>query len=153
MKSVVILGLGNTLMSDEGIGVRVAQAVQQDAGLPDSVEVLDLGSGGLRALHLIKDRAKAVFVDCAFMDEAPGVMRRFTPDEARSRKVQTRLSMHESDLLQTIELSRQLGECPGDVVIIGIQPGEVAPGEGLSEALANHLAEYADSVLAEVGAN
>lgn len=151
MRPVIILGLGNTLMSDEGIGVKVAQALQHGGCVPDHVEVLDLGSGGLRVLHHIKDRAKAVFVDCAFMNEEPGVWRRFSPDEARSTKVQTGLSLHEGDVLQAIELSRLLGECPDEVIIIGVQPEVVTPGEALSPVLAARLEEYRDVVLSEVG--
>jgi len=95
-------------------------------------------------------RRKAVFIDCAFMDEAPGTIRRFTPDQVSSQKALAGLSLHEGDLLKIIELSRSLGECPPEVVIFGIQPQSIEPGEALSPALSTRLDEYADAVAAEL---
>lgn len=151
MKPVALIGLGNLLMSDEGIGVRVVEEILRRGGLPDDVEVMDMGTAGLQVLHAIAGRRKAVFVDCAFMDEEPGALRRFTPDEVASRKVRTRLTLHEGDLLNTLALSRKLGECPEDVVLFGIQPAETSLGETLSPPLAERIPDYADAVGREIG--
>lgn len=152
MNATVIIGLGNLYMSDEGIGVRVAMALAEDPRVPEGVDVTDLGTGGFAVLHELEGRARAIFVDCAFIDEAPGTWRRFTPDEVASRKVATRLSLHEGDLLRTLELARKLDQCPEEVVLIGIQPGVTDAGADLSPPLADRLAEYAEAVLEEVGA-
>jgi hydrogenase maturation protease len=146
----VIIGLGNTLMRDEGIGVAVAARLQRCTDLPAQLEVVDLGSGGMGVLHEIRGRRKAVIVDCAYMNSPPATMRRFTLDEVRSAKVQTRLSLHEGDLLQTLELARHLGDLPPDVMIYGIEPESVAFGEGLSDALARRLDDYAASIRQEI---
>jgi hydrogenase maturation protease len=114
------------------------------------VDVIDLGTGGLAVVHEMAHRPKVIFVDCALMDEAPGTLRRFTPDEVVTRKIQTRLSLHEGDLMQSIALSRQLGECPPEIVIFGIQPKRVEMGESLSNELQARLSEYEERVLAEV---
>ena len=66
--------------------------------------------------------------------------------EVRSRKVRTRMSAHEGDLLSTLALSRQLGECPETVVLYGIQPLRVEPGEGLTPRLERRLPVYARRV-------
>ena len=147
---VAVIGLGNPLMSDEGVGVRVV-AELREAGPPfPGVDVLDLGTSGMHVLHELEGRTKVVFVDCAEMGEAPGALRRFTPEEVVSRKVRTRLSLHEGDLLHTLALARELGACPRDVVILGIQPETVAPGERLSPPLAARLGEYGKAVCTEV---
>jgi hydrogenase maturation protease len=86
-KPVVVLGLGNPLMGDEGIGVYLIERLADSAADYPSVDVLDAGTGGLSVLHCIEGRRKAIFIDCAFMDETPGTIRRFTPEEVRSRKV------------------------------------------------------------------
>ncbi len=146
----VLIGMGNPLMRDEGIGPRVLEALNERNLVPPGVEVADLGTAGFQVLHVIAGRRKAVFIDCARMSETPGTMRRFTPDEVKSQKVLTRLSLHEGDLLHTLELSRQLGERPEEVVIFGVEPDEIAPGQELSAALAARLDEYVEAVTAEL---
>ena len=84
------------------------------------------------------------------MGEAQGVMRRFTPEEVRSKKVKRRYSLHEGDLLDNLELSRNLCECPEDIVIFGIEPKEIAPGEGLSEELQGNIKYYIETILKEL---
>ncbi len=145
---VVIIGMGNLLMGDEGIGVRLAEQLGQCGGLPAGVEVIDLGTAGLGALHVIAGRRKAVIIDCCYMNEAPGVMRRFTPEDVRSKKVVTRLSVHEADVMSVIELSKRLGECPEEVVLFGIQPQRVEQTAALSRELEGQLADY-EAVLQE----
>ena len=145
-----IIGLGNPLMGDEGIGVLVAQALERGHDIPDGVDVIEMGTGGLAVVHEMAHRPKVVFVDCALMDKEPGTIRRFTPDEVVTRKVQPRLSLHEGDLMQSIKLSRQLDECPEEIVIFGIQPQRVEMGAGLTPTLEQRLNEYAGLVLEEV---
>lgn len=149
MKPAAVIGIGNPLMKDEGVGVHVAEALRDTAEVP-GVEFLDGGTAGMVILRMMADRPKVVFVDCAMMGEDPGRMRRFTPDEVKDRKILNGLSLHEGNLLDTIDLSRQLGELPRDVVIYGIQPAEVGIGEELSPVLADRMKEYTREILAEV---
>jgi hydrogenase maturation protease len=151
MKQTRIICLGNPLMRDEGIGIHLASGLSSRLADHSGVEVLDLGTGGLTVIHAIEGRKKVVFVDCAIMGEVPGTMRRFTPEEVRSKKVKTRYSLHEGDLLNTLELSRNLGECPEDIVIFGIEPIQVAPGEGLCEELQSNIPLYVETILKEIG--
>jgi hydrogenase maturation protease len=138
-------------MSDEGVGIRVLAALEASGALPDAVELIDLGTGGLRLLHETADREKLVFIDCAFMGEAPGTVRRFTPDEVRSVKAGMRGSVHEGDLLSNLALARRMGRCPDDVVIFGIEPASVDPGLELTDALASRVEDYARRVREEIG--
>jgi len=149
-KGIVIVGLGNTLMSDEGIGIHVLREVMACPKCPENIEFVDLGSSAINVVHAIAGRQKAVLIDCAFMDEPAGTIRRFTPDEAISTKIMAHLSLHEGDLLGALELSRRLGEYPQNVVIFGIQPESISPGEHLSSPLQEHLATYATAVLQEL---
>ena len=150
MKPVLIICLGNPLMRDEGIGIRLAsELVGHLADNPD-VEVMDLGTGGLTVIHVIEGREKIIFVDCAIMGQAPGCINRFTPEQVRSKKVGMRYSVHEGDLLNTIRLSRSLGQCPEDIVIFGIEPKEIADGEGLTSELENNIQQYVQTILKEL---
>ena len=150
MKDILVVGLGNALMADEGVGLAVVRELAQQAGPDLATDVIELGTGGLDLVHALAGRRKAVIVDCALMDEPAGVLRRFTPESVRSRKAGGGFSPHHGDVLETIALARRLGECPSEVVIFGVQPASVAPGEGLSPALRERLPQYVAAVRAEL---
>jgi hydrogenase maturation protease len=147
---VVVLGLGNPLMADEGIGVHLIERLTKLAAQYPGVDFVDAGTGGLSVLHLLKGRRKAIIIDCAFMDEEPGAIRRFTPDDVRSTKILAHQSLHEADLLHILNLAKQLDQSPEHVVIFGIQPERVAPGIGLSDTLSTRIDAYLSQILCEV---
>jgi len=141
-RPVVVLGLGNPLMADEGIGVCLVERLLESADQYPGVDFVDAGTGGLSILYQIEDRRKAIVIDCAFMDEPPGTIKRFTPEEVQSVKVLAHQSLHEADLMQIIALARQLGQAPDEIVIFGIQPQQVEPALGLSRTLMERIDEY-----------
>jgi hydrogenase maturation protease len=104
----------------------------------------------MSVLHLIDGRAKAVFIDCAFMDEEPGTLRRFTPEDVRSTKVLAHQSLHDADLLHILTLAEQFGQRPDDVVIFGIQPEVVETRQEISKALLDRAEDYLGEILAEL---
>lgn len=148
-QEVVVIGLGNPLMTDEGIGIHLIAKLTGGAEFPN-VGFHDLGTSGTRVLHAIAGKGKAIFVDCALMGEEPGVIRRFTPEDVQSTKNLGQFSLHEGDLFSILELSRRLGECPSEIVIFGIQPQVVSPGRSLSPVLSAKLDEYVDIITAEL---
>jgi len=149
-KPVIVIGLGNTLMSDEGAGVRVVERLLDFAGRFPLVDFVDAGTAGMSILHLITDKDKAIFIDCARMGEKPGAIRKFTPQEIKSAKVLAHRSLHETDLIKVIDLAGQLGQCPAEMVIFGIEPEVVEPGAGLSETLAGKVEHYVSVVCQEL---
>lgn len=148
-KPIVVLGLGNPLMADEGIGVYLIERLMAFADRYPSVEFVDAGTGGLSVLYHFEGRRKAIFVDCAFMDEPPGTIRRFTPDEVRSTKVLAHQSLHEADLMRIIAMARELGQAPDEVVIFGIQPERLEFHQGLTPVLMDKIDEYIAQILHE----
>ena len=147
---IVVLGLGNPLMADEGIGVHLIERLAQMAARYPGVDFVDAGTASLSVLHQIEGRRKAIFVDCAFMDEEPGVIRRFTPGDVRSTKVLARQSLHETDLLRVLCLAKQLDQVPEQVVIFGIQPGLVTPSGDLSAVLSGKIDAYLSEIISEL---
>jgi len=149
-RPIVVLGLGNPLMADEGIGVYLVERLMASAARYPAVDFVDAGTGGLSILYHIEERRKAIVIDCAFMDEPPGAIRRFAPDQVQSVKVLAHQSLHEADLMQIIALARQLGQAPDEIVIFGIQPQRVEPGLGLSRTLMERMDEYISAVSHEL---
>lgn len=149
-KDVVVVGLGNTLMTDEGIGsVVVGSFLARQKDFP-SVEFVDAGTGGMALLHIIAGRKKAILIDCAIMGTEPGTIRRFTPEEVKNIKQLSHYSLHEADVLKIIEMSRELGQCPQKIVIYGIEPKRVESGRQLSETLSARLPEYTETIADEL---
>ena len=150
-KDVVVVGLGNLLMTDEGAGLHVIQELMAMSERFSHVEFIELGSSTMSVVHAIAGRQKAILIDCACMDQPAGTIRRFTPEEVISNKASAGFSLHEGDLLGELALSRQLGEYPNEVIIFGIQPKSMLPGEDLSPELRERLESYIEMIGAELG--
>ena len=150
MNNIVVVGIGNILKTDEGIGVRIFQELYKCVDEFPSIDFVDLGSGGMRLLHLIAHRKKAVIIDCAFMGKPEGTISRFTPEQVTTQKLLAGLSLHESDVLGVVALSRQLGEAPEEIVIFGIEPYSIDPGEDLSTELEKRLCNYVSQIKEEL---
>ena len=141
-KDVVVIGLGNVLLSDEGIGVHLVRRLSEQQSKFPQVDFIDAGPGGMTLLHLIAHRKKAVIIDCAKMGTEPGTIRRFAADEVLSVKKLSHYSLHEADILRVINLSKQLGECPRKIVFFGIEPEMLEPGQNLSQTLSDKIDDY-----------
>ena len=141
MCDIIVIGLGNPLMRDDGIGIRLVNDLAAEfAG--DAVEFADAGTSGMCVLHMIANRKKVILIDCAKMNAKPGAIRRFTPDDVIARNILAHLTNHEGSLLEILVLSRRLGELPEEIVIFGIEPVSVSPGEFLSPILVEQLGYY-----------
>jgi hydrogenase maturation protease len=149
-KDIVVIGLGNLLLSDEGIGVRLAERLSQRQSEFPLVDFVEAGSAGMSLLHIIANRKKAVIIDCAKMGVPPGTIRRFTPDDVQSVKKLSQYSLHEADILQVVKLSQQLGECPREIVFFGIEPESLEPGRELSETLSAKTALFLEKINKEL---
>jgi hydrogenase maturation protease len=149
-KDVVVIGLGNMLLSDEGVGVHLVRRLSKQQEKFPLVDFIDAGSAGMALLHLIANRKKAVIIDCAQMGAEPGTIRRFTTHEVQSVKKLSHYSLHELDILQVINLSKQLGECPNEVVFLGIQPELLLPGQNLSGTLSDKINAYIAEICKEL---
>jgi hydrogenase maturation protease len=144
----LVLGLGNILLRDEGVGVRVVQALEQ-APLPPGVELLDGGTAGIDLLDALADRRKLVVIDALDGDLAPGTVLRLAPDELAPREAPG-VSLHDLGLLETLVLARHLNAAPREVVIIGVKPGSVECGLELSAEIRRLVPRIVELVMAEL---
>jgi hydrogenase maturation protease len=149
-KSTIVLGLGNPLMSDEGIGVVLVNRLAELSEQFHEVDFVDAGTGGMALLHHFDGRDKAIIIDCAFMDDEPGQIRRFTPDQVKTVKQLAHQSLHEQDIMKLIDMAKLFGQCPRDIVIFGIQPKNVTLGQSLSKELEEKIDEYKSMICKEL---
>ena len=145
---VLVLGIGNILMTDEGVGVRVVEAMN-GMDLPPGVELFDGATAGLDLLDVLAEREKVVVIDAMDCDAEPGSVFRLTPDDLVPAEG-AEMSAHDIGLMETLVLAGQIGIAPKQVVIFGIKPERVEAGLTLSASIAAVVPNVIDMVLAEV---
>ena len=146
---ILILGIGNILLRDEGVGVRVVEAMQAK-NLSGNVELVDGGTAGLDLLDVVADRRKVVVIDAVQADSEPATVFRFSPDEFTHQAIAI-TSLHQVGLLETLMMAKHLGCAPQQVVIFGIEPKEIGYGLELSAQVAAAVPKVIELVLAELG--
>jgi hydrogenase maturation protease len=146
--ATLILGLGNPLRGDDGVGVRVIEELNH-RGLPQGVTALDGGAGGLDLLRLLERWGRVVIVDAADLGKEPGQYARFTPEQAHLVGAPSAFSLHNAGLSEVLALADALDMRLPEMVIFGVQPAEMGWKEGLSPAVAAVLTALADAVLQE----
>jgi hydrogenase maturation protease len=149
-KDTIVVGLGNILFSDDGIGIHLIRKLSESQDKFPSADFIDAGTGGMNLLHLIANRKKAIIIDCVKMGKKPGEIKRFEPADVITVKKMMHFSLHEADILRVIELSRQLGECPGKIVIFGIEPESLELGQKLSKTLSDRIDDYSMDIRNEL---
>ncbi|UCE60578.1 MAG: HyaD/HybD family hydrogenase maturation endopeptidase [Phycisphaerales bacterium] len=146
--ATLVLGVGNILLRDEGVGVRVVEAMQA-VEIPKGVELYDGATAGFDLLDVLADRRKVIIVDAVDGNAEPGTVFRLTPEDLMPRDGQC-ASLHDMGVLETLELVKRLGIAPEEVVIIGIKPKELSWGLELSPEIARVVPEVIELLLAEL---
>ena len=144
----LILGIGNILLRDEGIGVRVVE-VMQGLSLPEGVEAVDGGTSGADLVELLADRRKVIVLDAIEAEHPPGTVVRMTMQDILPKEGDS-ISLHQFGLADSLIMARQMGVLTDDVVIIGIQPKEIRPGLELTAEVAAMIPRVIEIVLAEI---
>ena len=145
---ILILGIGNILLRDEGVGVRVVEKLAH-LDLPDHVELVDGGTAGADLIDVIADRSKLIVVDAVDIDSEPGAVVRFTDAQPLNRP-HKQMSLHELGIIETIQMTKQLGCPPESVVFFGIKPADLTPGLHLSPTVANSVDIVIEQLLKEI---
>lgn len=146
---VRVIGVGNILLKDEGVGVRVAEELRKKRW-PPSVEVIDGGVAGLGLLDFFQEATHIILIDAAEMNQPAGTVDRFGADEMRWEGGGPKFSMHDIALPEVLELARHLARPPQRVVIFGIQPKEISWGLGLSSEVEAAVPQVLEMVLGEL---
>jgi hydrogenase maturation protease len=136
---LLVLGLGNPLRGDDGIGPRVVEVLTHGE-LPDGVEALDAGTAGLDLLDLLAEPGvlgggrpqRVIIVDAADVGLEAGQFTRFTPDRVELMEAESNLPSHQAGLAEVLALARALERPLPEIIIFGVQPGSLEWGAGLT---------------------
>lgn len=145
---IKVIGIGNILMKDEGFGPAVIEELKE-IQMPDDVELIDGGTSGLGLFEYLKETNYAIIIDCVDFKGKAGEFIKFKPEDVNIHNNNLRLSLHECNLVDVLNLTKALGiEC--DVTIFGVQPHEIKPEIGLSDILRGLVPKIAGEVLAQI---
>jgi len=121
-KKVLVMGIGNTLLQDDGVGVHVTELFKASRQPDPNMEILDGGTIGLSLLPEIEDADAVVIVDASEIGEQPGTMRIFRNQEIDQQLSGKRRSVHEVALYDLFSAAAIRGRSPDQRVLIAIQP-------------------------------
>lgn len=148
---VLILGVGNILFTDEGIGVRAVEHLRGQAALPPGVELLDGGTLGGRLMDAIMACRRLIVLDAVLGGGAPGSIYRLEGEGLR-KSLSFRDSMHQTDLVDTLVYCDLIGHRP-ETVVFGMEPADYqSMGTELSPVCAARIPDLAECALREAAA-
>jgi len=129
----LVLGVGNPLMSDDGVGLRILQALRS-CGRP-GVEYVDAGTLSLLLLPRVESGDALLVLDAAHFEEVPGAVHALEGPQMDAFLRSSRCSVHEVGLRDLLDAARLTGGLPERRAFVGVQPAEVGWGEFLSPAV------------------
>lgn len=148
MKDCVVIGIGNTLMKDDGVGVHAVRYIRDK--VPRGVTTIEGAVYSIDMISYLEGYKKVLFIDGIDAGDEPGAIFRFSPEDLRSGS--SPVSVHELGPLELIRDAKLLGQCPEEVVVYTVQIKELGLGEGLSPEVERALPRLAELINKEIEA-
>lgn len=143
---ILVLGIGNLVMSDDGVGVRVAQRLVREYRFPPRVRVVDGGTLGLDLLPMLEGVDRLIIVDAVETGQVPGTCVTLVGEEIPVA-LETKVSPHQMGLKDLLAVARLMGHEPREMVLFGVQPGSIEMDESLTPLVAARLDDLVAGVL------
>lgn len=143
-----VVGVGNLIHTDDGLGVHAIQKLQDDPRVPNDVTLMDGGTFGIELLAYLQDCRKLILLDAVDVGRGPGTLIRLTGDELRGFPCGA--SVHQlgvADLLATLPL---VSDIPREIVLLGAQPASTDWGTELTPPVAAVLGKLVDAAVEQL---
>jgi len=150
-RRVAVLGCGNLLMRDDGLGVRAVEQLRR-CGVPEGVELTDAGTALIDVLPHVDGAEKTILVDVVRAGGQPGDIYRIPTEELEQRlsSAGPKCSLHDIELREALTLARLQQARLGTVILIGMEPAAIEMGMELSEAVERAMPRLLEAILAEI---
>ena len=145
---LLVLGLGNVLLQDDGVGAAAVAELLEQFDVPPGVRVLDGGTLGLSLLPYLEDAEAVILVDAIRADTGAGTVVRLEGDEV-APAVATRLSPHQIGVSDLLDGAQWLGRYPRRVLLLGLVPEAMDLAIGLTASVRASLPALVERVVAE----
>lgn len=146
MNKILIVGIGNLLYRDDGIGAWVIQEMKK-MELPDHIELLDMGTSTMDLIYHLEGMRKLVVIDAMKAGGRPGTIYRSKPEDLLPKEEQP-VSLHDIGLLETLDMAKKKG-MEIETVVIGVEPEILDWGMELSETVKMKIPALIEAVLKE----
>ena len=143
---ILVLGLGNILLRDEGVGVHAVNTVRERCAFPPSVQVIDGGTLGLDLLHFFEDKDRVLIVDAVDFKKEPGHIGLIEDDDIPSTLF-AKLSVHHIGLSDILYAAKLKGITPSKMCLIGVQPASLELGLSMTDVLQERLEAVIETIL------
>jgi hydrogenase maturation protease len=150
MAETLVLGLGNILLADEGVGVRVIERLLERYRFPEGVRVMDGGTLGLDLLPYLEDASRLLVVDAVQARKPPGTLVRLEGDQIPVFLDASKVSPHQEGLQDLLAVATLKGYLPDEVIFWGAQIESLGVGLELSPAVATQVDALVSKVLEEL---
>lgn len=147
--AVLVLGIGNAVMSDDGFGVRVIEELQRQFVFPSGVEIVDGGTLGLDLLPRFEGVEKLLVIDALEMAAAAGTVFRLAGEEV-PRAFANKLSVHQMGVQDLLAVAELQGHLPAELVVWGVQSGSIEMSLELTPAVAAAVSTVVEAVAVEL---
>lgn len=140
MVMIGVIGIGNPLRRDDGIGIALVEFLQKsDLFREKPVTFIDGGTRGIGLLHFFDRYDVLLFVDAVNLNQQPGTFSFFSSNEVRTKKEAPSLSTHAEDVLSVISLAKHIHNDSKNVYVFGVQPKDISMGHGFSNEITKNL--------------
>jgi hydrogenase maturation protease len=151
-KTITVLGIGNVLRVDDGVGVRVAEKLLAEYEFPANVAVYDGGTTGVALYPYIRESDHLIVVDAVHGPGEPGSVYRYGADDFK-RSIPKKISLHDLGFVECLAMAEISDHLPESVTVIGVKPATIdRDGMELTDAVARRVDELAGMVIAELAA-
>jgi len=146
----LVIGLGNPIMADDGVGLAALDRLRESWSLPPSVRLVDGGTWGMNLLPLIEDAAEVLLLDAIDWGGPPGEMVVLEREQV-PRYLGLKLSPHQVDLREVLALAELRDRLPGKLVAIGLQPARIEMFSGLSPEVEARMDRLLSAIIERLG--
>lgn len=146
-----IIGLGNVLRGDDGIGPRILEELSQ-SDYRDSMILIDAAADAFIVLEYLREKEPVIIIDCAMMGRDAGDVVSFEAGETHFKEMDKLISLHGFGLSEIYRLAREIGPV-APCKVIGIEPESIEFNTGISETVLNSMPEVINLVIEEIKKN
>ncbi len=146
---LAIVGVGNELVGDDGVGPRVVAALESALGTPpEGVRLCNAGTTGFLALEAMSGCDRAIVIDAIAADAEPGTVHRYRFRDGAFDGEIPEMTMHDVSFTEALRFAREVYELPGDVSILGVEPASLETRLGLTEPVERAIPAVIDAIAA-----
>ncbi|MFZ5986066.1 MAG: hydrogenase maturation protease [Bacillota bacterium] len=147
MGDTAVIGIGNILQRDDGMGVHVIKQLENQ-GLPSAIELVDGGTSTLNMLSYFMDYNRVIIVDCLRGGLEPGTIYKIKPQDIKKYKKEN-LSIHDVQILDVVNMANMMGKFP-EVIIFGIEPKEIEFNLEMTDIMKSKVPEVIEHIKKEL---